>query len=157
MADRRWHYLALAGGALALGLAVLAWWRLRARRTIRQKISAYDVAVASLHDLERAGAPAADGADAWFVELSAIVRRYLEGRYDIRAPELTTEEFLQVAARAPELTPEHRELLSAFMRRCDQVKFAGYRPDAEESLATLRAARGFVEDTRLASTAEVAA
>jgi hypothetical protein len=29
------------------------------------------------------------------------------------------------------------------------VKFAGYRPDAEESLATLKAARGFIEDTRL--------
>jgi hypothetical protein len=29
------------------------------------------------------------------------------------------------------------------------VKFAGYRPDADESLATLKAARGFIEDTRL--------
>jgi hypothetical protein len=28
------------------------------------------------------------------------------------------------------------------------VKFAGYRPDAAESLATLTAARAFVEDTR---------
>ena len=87
--------------------------------------------------------------DAWFVELSAIVRRYLEGRYQVRAPELTTEEFLQEARRAAGLSAEHRDLLTAFLERCDRVKFAGYRPDAEESLATLKAARAFVEDTRL--------
>ena len=40
-------------------------------------------------------------------------------------------------------------LLTLFLERCDRVKFAGYRPDTEESLATLKAARGFVEDTRL--------
>jgi hypothetical protein len=40
-------------------------------------------------------------------------------------------------------------MLSAFLESCDRVKFAGYRPDAEESLATLEAARGFIDDTRL--------
>ena len=77
------------------------------------------------------------------------MRDYLERRYDIRAPELTTEEFLLVASRAAALSDEHRALLSAFLERCDRVKFAGYRPDAEESLASLKAARAFVEDTRL--------
>jgi hypothetical protein len=88
-------------------------------------------------------------------------------RFEIRAPELTTEEFLQVAVRPanagraappeavrrsiarPELTMDHRALLSQFLERCDRVKFAGYRPDPTESLATLEAARAFVEDTRL--------
>jgi hypothetical protein len=56
---------------------------------------------------------------------------------------------LLVAIARPELTVEHRKLLEAFLERCDRVKFAGYRPDAEESIATLAAARGFVEDTRL--------
>src|SRR6185312_15161858 len=80
---------------------------------------------------------------------SAIVRAYLERRYEIRAPELTTEEFLQEAVRARGLTAEHRAQLTAFLERCDRVKFAGYRPDETESLATLDAARAFVEDTRL--------
>ena len=78
-----------------------------------------------------------------------IVRRYLEGRYGVRAPELTTEEFLQEAQRAAALAANHRELLSAFLERCDRVKFAGYRPDSDESMATLKAARAFVEDTRV--------
>jgi hypothetical protein len=122
---------------------------LRARRRVEKQRSAYDEAVAHLRALEERGAPDAETADAWFVELSSIVRTYLEKRYEIRAPELTTEEFLQVATARPEVSSEHRLLLSQFLERCDRVKFAGYRPESEESLATLAAARGFIEDTRL--------
>jgi hypothetical protein len=136
--------------ALVLGSGGLLLYRAaRVRRRIQQQRSAYDEAVSALRALEDRGAPDAEAADGWFVELSAIVRRYLEQRYEIRAPELTTEEFLLVATARPELSEEHRGLLSSFLERCDRVKFAGYRPDAEESLATLAAARGFIEDTRL--------
>jgi hypothetical protein len=127
-------------------LAYRAW---RARRRIERQRSAYDEAVIRLRELEQEGPPDQAGADAWFVALSAIVRHYLEQRYEIRAPELTTEEFLQVATARPELSTDHRGLLRSFLERCDRVKFAGYRPDADESLATLKAARGFIEDTRL--------
>jgi len=77
------------------------------------------------------------------------VRSYVERRFDIRAPELTTEEFLQVATARPEVDDDHRALLSEFLDRCDRVKFAGYRPESTESLATLDTARRFIEDTRL--------
>ena len=140
--------LASALAVLASG-SVLGYRAYRARRRIEKQRSAYDDAVAHLRALEERGPPDETSADAWFVELSSIVRRYLEQRYEIRAPELTTEEFLQVATARPELSGEHRTLLTLFLERCDRVKFAGYRPDAEESLATLKAARGFVEDTRL--------
>lgn len=136
--------------AMVLSGSILAIRAIRARRRIELQKSAYDEAVAKLRALEDRGAPNHDGADAWFVQLSGIVRHYLEQRYEIRAPELTTEEFLLVATARPELTTEHRGLLTSFLERCDRVKFAGYRPDAEESIATLAAARGFVEDTRLA-------
>lgn len=141
---------ALVGGGLALATGAFFLLRaLAARRRIAAKKSAYDEAIAKLRALEVRGAPVADQADAWFVELSAIVRSYLEHRYDIRAPELTTEEFLQVASRAAELTSAHRTQLSQFLERCDRVKFAGYRPDTSESIDTLAAARAFVEETRL--------
>ena len=142
--------LGLVGGAAVLAVGTtLALRSMRARRRILAQRSAYDEAVAELRTLEHRGPPDAATADAWFVKLSSIVRRYLELRYEIRAPELTTEEFLQVATARPELTTEHRGLLTSFLERCDRVKFAGYRPEADESIATLAAARGFVEDTRL--------
>ena len=146
-------WLALLGIASALAVvgsgSVLGYRAWRDRRRIERQRSAYDEAVLRLRALEHEGPPDATAADAWFVALSGIVRDYLEQRYEIRAPELTTEEFLQVATARPELSAEHRGLLTSFLERCDRVKFAGYRPDADESLATLKAARGFVEDTRL--------
>ena len=146
-----WAVVLGIGGAILMAGSgsILAFRGIRARRRIQKQRSAYEEAVSELRALEDRGAPDAETADAWFVRLSAIVRTYLEQRYDIRAPELTTEEFLLVATARPELTTEHRGLLTQFLERCDRVKFAGYRPDTEESLATLAAARGFVEDTRL--------
>ncbi len=135
--------------AIAASGGTLAYRSFARRRRIAKQRSAYDVAVARLHALEYRGAPSSGDADGWFVELSAIVRGYLEQRYALRAPELTTEEFLQVAAARPELSGDHRRQLSEFLARCDQVKFAGYRPEAAESIASLGGARGFVEDTRL--------
>lgn len=143
-----WLELLLGVSAVAvLGAGgTLIWRNARARKRIAAQRSAYDEAIARLSAL---GSPDKETADTWFVELSAIVRDYLEQRYDIRAPELTTEEFLLVATARPELSAKHGQLLVEFLERCDRVKFAGYRPDGEESLATLAVAKGFVEDTRL--------
>ncbi|HEY0254664.1 MAG TPA: hypothetical protein VGC41_24225 [Kofleriaceae bacterium] len=146
-----WMWIGLGACALAVLLSggVLLYRGAKARTKVAAKRSAYDEAVGKLRVLEETGAPDPDRADAWFVELSAIVRDYLEQRYEIRAPDLTTEEFLNVATQNPNLKTDHRALLTAFLERCDRVKFAGYRPDSEESLATLSAARAFVEDTKL--------
>jgi hypothetical protein len=142
--------LGIASGVLVLGSGSILLVRgMRAKRRIEQQRSAYDEAIAQLRVLGDRGAPDADATDSWFVELSAIVRRYLEQRYDIRAPELTTEEFLLVATARPEVSEQHRSSLTSFLEQCDRVKFAGYRPEADESLAALAAARDFVEDTRI--------
>jgi hypothetical protein len=149
--------LLLASAAvIVLSGSLLALRALRNRQRRASMRSAYDDAIALLRVLEGRGAPAAVDADAWFVELSAIIRAYIERRYDIRAPELTTEEFLQEATRGNRLSEAHCALLSSFLQRCDRVKFAGYRPDAQESLDSLSAARAFVEDTRLRDEAAAA-
>src|SRR5581483_8417011 len=78
--------LAILFGAAIVGAGgTLAFKSLRARRRVEQQRSAYDEAVAQLRALEDGGPPEAAAADHWFVTLSAIVRRYLEQRYEIRA------------------------------------------------------------------------
>jgi len=141
--------LAISAAAVVLSSSILMFRGYRSRKRVAAKRDAYQEAIAKLRSLEARGAPDDTNADAWFVELSAIVRGYLEHRYDIRAPELTTEEFLLVASRAKELTWAHRTQLTQFLESCDRVKFAGYRPDSNESIDTLAAARAFVEQTRL--------
>ena len=72
-------------------------------------------------------------------------------RFALRAPELTTEEFLLEAGRSADLTATHRELLSAFLATCDRVKFARYSPGEEESREALEVARRFLNETAASS------
>ncbi len=84
----------------------------------------------------------------YYVELSAIVRRYLEDRFELRAPEMTTEEFLVAAGTDPRLTRPQRELLAAFLQQADLVKFARAVPSYGDAEAAYRSARRFVDETK---------
>lgn len=144
-----WIVLGVSIVAVALSgtLLTMRFYAIRRRKQVKK--NAYEEAVAKLRTLESRGAPTAEDADAWFVELSSIVRTYVEQRYGLRAPELTTEEFLYIATNWPAMATINRDQLKGFLERCDRVKFAGYRPDSQESIETLAAARAFIEDTRV--------
>lgn len=86
--------------------------------------------------------------DPFFVQLSDIVRRYLEDRFQLRAPEKTTEEFLEVAGGSPDLTAEHRGFLHQFLGYADRVKFARHLPKAEHVDEALAAAEHFLIQTK---------
>lgn len=152
-----WVVLGISVAAVALSGTLLTMRFYAVRRRTQIKTNAYADAVAKLRALESRGAPTAEDADAWFVELSAIVRNYVEQRYGLRAPELTTEEFLYVATNWPAMATINRDQLKGFLNLCDRVKFAGYRPESQESIETLAAARAFIEDTRVREPSDGAA
>ncbi|MCX7927695.1 MAG: hypothetical protein N2606_06140 [Candidatus Omnitrophica bacterium] len=84
----------------------------------------------------------------FYFELSDIVRRYLENRFGIRAPEMTTEEFLhKLNSDQTSLEDKHKQLLGNFLGHCDLVKFAKYQPDKEEINSSLDSARMLIEET----------
>ncbi len=79
--------------------------------------------------------------------VSDTIRWYLEERFEFRAPERTTEEFLYELQRTTLLTPAQKASLGEFLQRCDLVKFARYEP-AEPELRDLQAsALRLVEET----------
>ena len=143
---RHWPWFAVGVLALAGAVGGLLVWLRRADQ--RARTTAFERAIERLERLQRRGLPNTAELDAWYVELSDIVRRYIEARFGLRAPELTTEEFLAEAGRSAELTPSHRSLLSAFLERCDRVKFARYSPGDTESHEALQLARQFLRETR---------
>jgi hypothetical protein len=136
-----WIWPAAGLASIPLGLVALVMLRRRKERAVRrQQLGAFDAAMRRLTALKGRPVPEGDELDDWYVELSGIVRRYLEDRLQIRAPELTTEEFLTSAQSHSHLEREVRAGLSRFLAACDQVKFAGYRPDTDESQETLELA-----------------
>ena len=122
-------------------LWLYAWKRRNRRR------SAYDIAAKRLEILRTRPRPGSAAMDSFFVELSDIVRRYLEDRFSLHAPELTTEEFLGAASSA-QLDDERLGFLHGFLRAADRVKFARHIPDPEQVESLVEAVGDFLERTR---------
>jgi len=78
------------------------------------------------------------------VQSTAILRRYIEARYSLRAPKLATEEFLALAKDSPTLPAEHRAGLGHFLELCDLLKFGRYLATATELEPLHGAAVAFV-------------
>ncbi|HEY8463281.1 MAG TPA: hypothetical protein VIM29_04545 [Bacillota bacterium] len=152
----------LIGWALA-GLAVLSGGYLLVRRLLyRTKDSptgttgaepvitesADCIANRRLDALAKAGYLEAGRFKEYYSELSECAREYLENRFQIRALEMTTEEFLNRAAAADQLSPEHQTLLQTFLQGADLVKFAQSIPNPAEAEADLNRIRSLVAATR---------
>ncbi|MBU4459303.1 MAG: hypothetical protein KJ579_01945 [Verrucomicrobia bacterium] len=108
---------------------------------------AHDVALADLHRLLSRGWIEAGEAEPFYIELSRIVRAYIERRFGLHAPERTTEEFIREASASVALSPEHRRLTCGFLEHSDLVKFARARPGAGEMQAAVQAAERLVRET----------
>lgn len=140
----------IAAGLVAL-LALGAWL---ARRLARPRASAtpaprpvHERALDDLAALRAAHLIEAGRFEEFYVRLSGIVRDYVEGRFRLRAPEMTTEEFLQAAQRRAELAPPQRALLGQFLGEADLVKFARHHPAPADAERALNAAGDFVRST----------
>ena len=132
-----------AAGAAPFAYRAFAGWRDRAR-----VVSAYQLARAALDELRAGPRPSPERVDAFYVKLSGVVRRYLEDRFTLRSPELTTERFLELASGSPDLSSSHKSLLRDFLRQSDLVKFAHHIPSPEDIGKALATAESFVEETR---------
>lgn len=139
-------------GAAALALSALIGLLLRRLRRPRAAAAAaprpvHELALDALAALQAAGLIDAGRYEEFYVRLSAIVRAYIEARFRLRAPEMTTEEFLQAAQRRAQLGPAHRALLGQFLGEADLVKFARHHPTPGDAERAFAAGREFVRST----------
>jgi hypothetical protein len=81
------------------------------------------------------------------IAVSDTARAYLEERFNFRAPERTTEEFLRELGGTKLLLPEQKESLGEFLASCDLVKFAKYEPGENELRELHASAVRLVEET----------
>ena len=116
-----------AAAAAAAGLLCLVWLAIRKVRAIVRvhRMSPIERAMYELEALLRKGLPGRGFFKDFYVELTMVVRRYIERRHAVRAPNLTTEEFLEAAKGNPAFSPEAVAELKRFLESADMVKFAG--------------------------------
>ncbi|MCA1810259.1 MAG: hypothetical protein LC725_12570, partial [Lentisphaerae bacterium] len=102
----------------------------------------------ALYELQRlmsAGLPGSGKVKDFFVELTMIVRRYIERAHAIRAPEQTTEEFLAGVAGDTRFREEVLEKLREFLKAADLVKFAAWHPEDAAIERAVSTARDYIE------------
>ena len=101
-----------------------------------------------LDRLLKKGLPARGKYKDFYVELTMVVRRYVQRKYGIRAPNLTTEEFFAEVSK-----PEHKlnsaEALKQFLESADMVKFAGVDANEEMAKGATNSARTYLKDDNL--------
>lgn len=140
---------AVVAALLAVGLLA---WAVRRRRDVAstvQIVPAHIWARAQLDALVAANLPAKGQVQEFYYRVSGIVRGYLERRFYVSAPEMTTEEFLTVSRGDARLAGADAESLGAFLTACDLVKYARHEPTSREADQAVAAAENFVEQTRL--------
>jgi hypothetical protein len=150
----------LVAGAL-VALAAL-WWLVRyCRATLaaRQRVTAVRTAhTDALAELERLFALIdTEQSRPYAIESSAIIRRYIEARFDLSAPRRSTEEFLIEAQHSPKLAGGYQVLLGEFLKVCDLLKFARTFANRTELHRLHDAAVRFVKETHRSAPVEAPA
>src|ERR1035437_3721984 len=142
-----WEWLWWTCGGLAL--ATLAFWLWRywqKRRTQVPVAPPVPAHIRARQKLQEALALIAQPKP-FCILVSDTVRLYLEERFEFRAPERTTEEFLHELQGTNLLLPDQKSSLGEFLQCCDLVKFAKYEPREPELRDLHDSALRLVEET----------
>lgn len=138
---KTFSYTSLFVLCLPLILGMAAYYFL-SKPAIRKKIAAIgqqdpeEAALHSLHTIDLEKLPEKE----YYTKMSAIVRRFIEQRYQVNARAYTSQEFLQKL----HIQKEEQEVLQTFFEEADQVKYAHHAPTSEEKKVAAASARRFI-------------
>lgn len=134
-----------AGLALSTAAIVLIMWFKRQRRKVSRPPSARDLAHTELDHLLRRRLPEQGLMVDFYVELTMIVRRFIERHRQIRAPEQTTPEFLDAVRSDPRFCAAWKKAMRTFLESSDLVKYAARRPDPQTVDQAVIASRNLID------------
>lgn len=133
--------------AAALAAAAAAFFALRylARRVKEHRMSPVERAWVELDRLLKKGLPGRGRYKDFYVELTQLVRRYVQRQHGVKAPHLTTEEFFEAARASGSFPRDAMDELFDFLRKADMVKFAGVEATPETADEATASARAYIE------------
>lgn len=142
----------IACGLLAAGLIALAVWLIRRARRRKEeagkpKDPAYIVALRELEKYRSDKYWAPDKQKAFYSGITDALKFYIDDRFGVDAPEMTTAELFDALKSDKDITPEMYSSLKELFERADFVKFAKHLADEQENASALPLAVRFVTST----------
>ena len=107
-------------------------------------LSPRDIALRAINMLKKKGLDEKGDWQGFYMELTSIVRHYIEDEYRVRAPAKSTEEFLLELRDSNVLHSIDSAALEIFMIQADLIKFAKQNSSLEESRKAIQYARNFI-------------
>lgn len=144
---KNWKKMTLAIILTTIGL-YLSWIFLRKIREdffSPKKIDPILQAKAALDRLKKKQLPEKGLFEEFYIEITQIIRLFIEKKYQIKAAEQTTQEFLQVVLDRPIFSTEIKKHLEDFLKFADLVKFARWHPQIEDCKLAEQSAYSFID------------
>jgi hypothetical protein len=142
-----WLWITLAVAALA----ALAWWYSKRKKAPVVNPALLIPPHRRAKERLRAAHDLISDPYAFCSLVSDVIRLYLEERFNLHAPDRTTEEFLAELREGSQLNEDHKAVLENFLIKCDLVKFARVEPSEPELRDLLESAERLVDETREAA------
>ncbi len=109
--------------------------------------SLHDKYMRLLAELEQRQLWQQDKVKEYYIELTDILRNYIESRFKTPALELTTDEILQQARRHKEMV-KYMDLLRGILETADLAKFAKAQPLPQEHIDAMEQTKQFITTTK---------
>jgi len=135
-----WYWVAGALSLILIGMLVWLWMRSRKRaplplKPVEVKGSPLEEALQQLRELKRAGYIERGEWKLYYSTLTEVFKNYNERKYRSGFPQKTTDEMLITLNQ--ELPKDMISGLAGTLRVADAVKFAKYRPEADQAEADI--------------------
>ena len=144
-------WLAWALTFALIGLSWIVWslWRKRARsELVEPEVPPFEAAMAALQALELLAAEGSDLVQARAFALTAIIKRYLEGRYGFNATDMTSEELLRYLRREDGFVSLDMATITPFIEETDAIKYAAAQASVAQANALMVRATDLVVATK---------
>lgn len=142
-----WLILAIL---LVIGLAIFMFLRYKKTGSVIRKkpqLPPYEAAMKAPEELKARNLWESGLVEEYFVDLTDILRTYIDKRFHVSAPEMTTQQFLTEALTNDRLR-NHADELGRLLELADYVKFARMQSLPDENTEAFNIVKGFVESTR---------
>ncbi|MEW5820796.1 MAG: BatD family protein [Cyanobacteriota bacterium] len=147
-----WYFVAPIAAILFLALFIFIVYKLLTRpKEINKEellLPPHLLAYKELEELKKIDLKSYEDYKLFYSGLSEILRKYLEGRFNIKAIEKTSEE-INVELIRIKFNLNTRNLAKQILRQSDMVKFAKHHPSKETALSSLEKTYEFVDTTKL--------